>query len=323
MNRVLLRFAIDVLWALLALATMTAAVIFLVDGVEQLHHVWAGRLEWADWTSLVLARLPQRVWSSTPVLTALATAIVTTHWRWSGRWVALQSMGMAPSRVAWGAWAGALVALGGLWTAQQAAAPWCATALAGGDSWLDLGQGRYVYAEQMQQDRVIGIRAAWLGPEGLKAAGIAKEARYVDGHWKVDGFAYGWDSSGAHQVAFDWPEPQAWRERTMAASPLAPWPIHWRSPPSAARTTWLVAPLVTVLGSSLIAVLTLLLLALNPRWGGLVALVLATAWTLTQAGALSASIAGNWPIVAAVTIPLAALIVPCTFLLPAANATQQ
>ncbi|MBT3222588.1 MAG: hypothetical protein HN348_26230, partial [Proteobacteria bacterium] len=133
MNRILQRFATDVIMATMALAVATIALVFFVDGVEQLHHVSAGRLQWADWAVLVLARLPQRVWSATPVLTAMATAIVATRWRWSGRWVAIQSMGMAPSRLAWGASAGALIAVAGLWVAQQATASPCATALAGGD----------------------------------------------------------------------------------------------------------------------------------------------------------------------------------------------
>ncbi|MBT3223930.1 MAG: hypothetical protein HN348_33095, partial [Proteobacteria bacterium] len=211
----------------------------------------------------------------------------------------------------------------GLWVVQQATASPCATALAGGNAWLDLGEGRYVYAEQMQKDRVIGVRAAWLGPQGLEAAGAAREARYVDGQWEVDGFAYSWDATGAHPAQFNWPEPAIWRERSLAATPMAPWLLHWRAPPSSARTAWLFSPAVTTVGSSIIAALTLLILVIAPRWGGLAAVAIALCWVLATAGASTASINGSWPPLIAALGPLLALIVPSLGLLPMVNGTQK
>jgi hypothetical protein len=310
------RFGGEIAAASLGFVALTAAVVLLVDGVEQARAI--GSLGASEWAIRVLAGLPGRVVAAVPVATALGAATVAEVWRRSGWLVGLASCGVGPVRLA------AIAAVAG-WLAGGVAVG-LREIVAEPAAWTRAGEGAWTvvdgpFPEALPADRALvradridatgasGVRVAWLAGGVLLGAGEADHAAWDGAAWAVDGgSALAWDPSGEEvPITLVLPSPDAWRAAALGAGPDAPASRLWGAPASPSRSAWLGDRIAGWIGAGLLSGLAVLLVSAAERRGVAWALGIAVAWRLLAGGAAAASAIGAWPAAVAVGLPLGLL----------------
>lgn len=299
------RFALDVGLAFVGFAAVAAAVVLLVEGVEQAH--WFEQLDVASWLRFVLARWPGRVASVLPVVGALAAGAVSARWESLGAFASLEAAGLRPSRLTV-AGAGAALFVGLLGAVlQEVAASIAVQEVAAQGAWVSFERPDwklFVRADLVTLHLALGVSGAEVVGGKLGETFRAVRAERRGEVWGVQGARGGLD---ADAIAARLPEPEQWRALSVAAGPDAPLATCWASRELAAGRAWLAeAGVRWVACGALVAVAV----PLARRRAGAVGVVgLAVAWRVLQTGATAAAASGSWPLVVACVGPLGVVLV--------------
>jgi hypothetical protein len=184
MTRLRLQHGGEVALACAGFVAVIAAVVLLVEGVEQAREL-AG-VGGREWLRQVAARWPGQVVATLPIAGALAAAWVTAVWRRGGRLVAVQACGISPASLCVTSFLGVLfVALGVLGAREAVAWPVCRV-LAGQGSWTAMGIAPgsgagdadrvMLRAERLLEREARGVEVAWLAAGRLVGRASAATA---------------------------------------------------------------------------------------------------------------------------------------------------
>lgn len=298
------RFALEIGAAFLGMVAVVAAVVLLIDGVEQARAVATGAIGADAWVRWVLARWPARVASTIPVAAALASVLVTARWTRNGWIDALESAGHPPRTLAVAA---ACVGLVGV-LVGSCARELCASAsiaiIAPMGAWITVERPPVTWA--FRADSLDGDRIGHLdGGEIARGAILpfrASDASFADSSWTVAAA----DGVGIATLTAAMPDPDVWRALATGPGPDAPVAALWIARSTPAGAAWLAEDALRVAYGGLLSALAVYV-ARQER-GGTVMVAIAVAWRVLQGAAIAAAAGGAWSIGAAVFVPFAAVI---------------
>lgn len=266
-----------------------AAVIALVDGVEQARALAIGQVGWLGWWDAVAARIPEDLARVAPVAAGLAGALAGRRWLATGAATALSALGRSPARLVAGAGAGGLLVAalaGGL---REAAAPWAAGRAAADGAWIvaPASDGTlYLRAAHLAGRTAVDVTAVVQSGDGL-AVGHAPRLRW-------DGRGWGAAPAGWQGSVPALPDPATWRRRAVGVGARTSLAGLWAAPSGPARRAWLWVRVALLLGGAFLAASGLGWGLRAPGTAVPGTLGLGLLWSFGAGGAFAVAARGGW-----------------------------